>query len=143
MHEVAKSQWVRAYDAIVMSPMLIRMAKRYKMRGLDRAFMVHAQYATMGYNTYNAIVNLGKPVEPYAGVPLGMSTVYESTERQVAGSQVLRLVDIFGYGPMCLYIAAKQKMRPIDRGFLIYTGISTIILNWLNYRANKTVNGKA
>jgi len=141
MKEIAKSQWVRIWDVAGMTPWMIYLAHKYKMKGWQRGFMVWAQVGTLLFNLRNLIRDRNVPTQRYHKIPFRMSSIYNYESgaeiREARAVQALRMGDIFLYGPMCMIIAKQHEMEPIEEAFLWYTGISTILLNGANYILNR------
>jgi len=54
---------------------------------------------------------------------------------------VTRLADILLYGPIMIAIGSNPgyRLKGWERGFLLFGGISTIIVNGINYLANRKI----
>ena len=140
IREVAKSQWVRLYNVLVICPWMMYLSRKYNMKGWERGFMVWAQVGTLLFNLRNLIKDRETPQQPYGRIPLALSTVYDHPEakrREMKAVQKLRWFDLLVYGPACVVIASRHKMTFSEEVFLRYTGYSTIGLNGANYLANK------
>ena len=49
-------------------------------------------------------------------------------------SQIIRLIDVFLYGPYLTYLAfKKEELTNFDKSFLIFVGVTTITFNGTNY----------
>jgi hypothetical protein len=48
----------------------------------------------------------------------------------------MRILDVVGFGPWCIFIAAKYKLPLWQQAFLWGTGVMTILVNAANYWAN-------
>lgn len=141
MREVAKSQWVRAYNVVFMCPYMMYLGRKHRMDGWAGVFMSTVQWITLLFNLRNLIQDWNKPKRYYRRYG-GMSTLYEHPEdqrREAATVQFLRWGDILLYGPMCIAITRRYKLKGFEKLFLDYTGLSTIALNGANYLANREV----
>ena len=138
MNEVAKSQWVRLWDVVGLSPLMIYIGlKNGKLKNMDRQFLIGAGFLTLFYNLRNLIADRDIPTEPYSKVPLGISSVYQHSETSKRMGNAMRLVDVFAYGPMMLKIGAQNKMEPWEEIFMYVGGVMTVFVNGMNYLANR------
>ena len=55
----------------------------------------------------------------------------------------LRLLDVFAFGPVLLYVGANKKigMNPLARLVFVMSGITTITYNGWNYMRNLQKDG--
>jgi hypothetical protein len=51
-------------------------------------------------------------------------------------SQIVRLIDVFVFGPTMIAIGARARLTENERAFLIVGGLLTIIYNGANYLAH-------
>jgi hypothetical protein len=137
--EVAKSQWVRIWDIVGLAPIQMYIGSKYPMKLWEKLFMIGAGAGTLLFNLKFLMEDKGYPKSEYKGIPAKMSTTYtypENLPRMIMGNR-MRLYDIFAYGPILLWIAAKYKMETWEEIFMWYAGFSTIYLNYMNYKANR------
>lgn len=138
VNEVAKSQWVRAYDVLGMVPMQVYIGKTNgDLEPWERRFLVEGGIITGLWNLRNLISDQGKEIKPFPRIPGSVSSVYKrdrSTKRRVNNLRLF--VDVMFYGPAMISIAAKRKTKIWEKIFLYSTGITTILVNGANYIAN-------
>lgn len=135
--EVAKSQWVRIWDCAGMVPALMYIGASNKhIDQASRAFLVMGGFGTLLYNFHNLMDDRGTEHRNFSKIPLGVSSVYYRDAKDSAMGNAMRIFDVVGFGPWCIFIAARYKLPIWQEVFLWSTGIMTILVNAANWWAN-------
>lgn len=54
--------------------------------------------------------------------------------REFSKGQAIRLLDVFAIGPTMIYVSiVAEKVNPLLRGFLLISGVATVLYNGRNY----------
>jgi hypothetical protein len=55
------------------------------------------------------------------------------TFKELPGTQVIRLIDVFLLAPVMIKAAGSKGLKPLERNFLYAAGIGTALFNGINY----------
>ena len=138
VNEVAKSQWVRAWNVLGMVPMQMYIGATNKdLKHWERKFLVEGGLITGIFNLRNLLRDHGTEIKPFPPVPGKISSVYKrprSTKRRI--NKLRLFIDVMFYGPAMIAIANRLKLKPWEEVFLYTTGVMTILVNGGNFLIN-------